>query len=96
MENKPLAVDLEEWESLLRHPHFSKVTILIQNRIDSLQNGIKNRAKQSMTLDTAIESSGDLRSVAELDRLLQIIESLKHQVVNHKGASNVRPNSESV
>lgn len=86
METKPKELDLEEWESLFRHPNFEKVEGVLSQRIENLQLSVDNRAKTSMNMNTAFESAGDLRVVAEFKKILQLFNSLKQQILQHKGA----------
>jgi hypothetical protein len=37
-------------------------------------------------MNTAFESAGDLRVVAEMSKILQLFNSLKQQILQHKGA----------
>jgi hypothetical protein len=79
-------VDLEEWESLFRHPNFSKVEEVLTQRIESIQNGVRNCAKNRMNLNAAVESAGDLRVIAEMDKILLLFKNLKMQILQQKGA----------
>lgn len=97
MEVKSQQVDLEEWESLMRHPNFSKVKDVLSQRIESLQMTVLNRAKQCMDLDSAVETAGDMRAMCELNKVLDTFESLKTQILQQKGViRNDRQHSESV
>lgn len=81
-------VDLAEWEALMRHPNFSKITDVLSQRIDSLEAVVSNRAKKSMDMNTAFESAGDLRVIAEFTKILCLFDSLKQQILQHKGVKN--------
>ena len=87
METNNKKVDLEEWESLFRHPNFGKVEEVLSQRIESFQNTVNNRAKVSMDMNTAFESAGDLRVTAEFNKILMLFKSLKLQIMQHKGAT---------
>jgi hypothetical protein len=85
LEQKHKEIDLLEWESLFRHPNFEKVTEVLSQRIENLQLSVDNRAKTSMNMNTAFESAGDLRVVAEFRKILQLFNSLKQQILQNKG-----------
>lgn len=80
-------LDLLEWESLFRHPNFEKVTDALSQRMGLLQNNVRNRAKTCMDLNKSVESAGDLRVVAEFEKVLQYFESLKKQILQSKGVN---------
>lgn len=86
MEQPNREVDLMEWESLFRHPNFEKVEEVLSQRMDSLQSAVRNRAKASMDMNTAFESAGDLRVIAEFEKILLHFKSLKIQIMQNKGA----------
>lgn len=85
MESKSKDLDLEEWEDLMRHPHFKKVQEVLSQKIESLQSSVRNRAKTSMDLNTAVQNAGDLRAVSELEKVLQTFDSIKQQILKRKG-----------
>lgn len=78
------AIDLLEWESLFRHPNFEKVEEVLLQRIDLMENSVRNRAKKSMDMNATFESAGDLRVSAEFQKVLQYFKSLKLQILNSK------------
>lgn len=84
MEPVSKKVDLEQWESLFRHENFGKVEEVLSQRIESVHNSVRNRAKVCMNMDNAIESAGDLRVAAEFDKILQLFSSLKQQILQSK------------
>lgn len=77
-------IDLMEWESLFRHPNFEKVQEVLSQRIDSTMNNVRNRAKKCMDLNSSIESAGDLRVIAEFEKILAYFDSLKQQILQSK------------
>jgi hypothetical protein len=79
-------IDLEQWESLFRHEHFGKVEEVLSQRIECVRNSVHNRAKICMNMDNAIESAGDLRVAAELEKILLLFKSLRVQIMQNKGA----------
>jgi len=85
--NNEKKVELEEWESLFRHPNFGKVEEVLSQRIESVRNCVHNRAKVSMDMNKAFESAGDLRVAAEFEKILMYFKSLKLQIMQHKGAT---------
>lgn len=78
-------LELLEWEELMRHPYFERVTDVLSQRVDSIQNNVRNRAKRGMDLNSSVETAGDLRAMAELEKILALFESLKIQILQNKG-----------
>ena len=87
--SKSSVVELEEWESLLRHQFFHKVSEAINQRVDSLQNIVTNRWKQPSGLEDSIKTAGDMRAICELNKITQLFESLKEQILQHKGVKKL-------